>query len=68
MLDFIKDSKGVFYITDVKNFTYDEYEKIRYLSFKQQDPKERSKSKQALKDKAIITAKCSLCKAGYARH
>lgn len=31
VLDFIRDSKGEFYMTDIKNFTFDEYEKIRYL-------------------------------------
>lgn len=68
VLDFIKDCKGNYVLTDIKNFTFDEHEKIRYLKFKDEKPEERSKSRQALIQKAQITASCSLCKAGYAKH
>ena len=29
VIDFIKNAQGVFVITDVKNFTFDEYEKVQ---------------------------------------
>lgn len=68
VIDFIKNAQGVFVITDVKNFTFDEYEKVRYLQHKNQNPYERSLDQLILKQKASITATCSLCKAGHQRH
>jgi hypothetical protein len=32
VIDFIKDNKGLYWICDVKNFTFDEFEKVRYLA------------------------------------
>lgn len=34
VIDFIRDAKGNYWMTDVKNFQFDEFEKIKYLAIK----------------------------------
>lgn len=67
VIDFIKNTKGLFVLTDIKNFTYDEHEKVRYLRHRSQDPQTRSQEQRMLREKAAVTATCSLCKAGHQR-
>lgn len=66
VIDFIKDSKGNYWMTDVKNFTFDEYEKVRYLKLHAfQSPDERKQSQSETRSKTAATHKCTLCQLPY---
>eukprot|EP00347_Sterkiella_histriomuscorum_P013368 403364979 len=65
VIDFIKDYKGVYYLTDVKNFTFDEFDKIRYLHLKNENPIIRQQNRIELMQRACMTQKCQLCQQKY---
>ncbi|CDW71659.1 UNKNOWN [Stylonychia lemnae] len=68
VVDFIKDSQGNYYLTDLKNFTFDEFEKIRYLRIKHENPSVRLQNRQQLLERACLTYKCSLCLQKYQKN
>ena len=55
VLDFIKDAEGTFWVTDLKNFTFDEFDKVVYLRLKQGDRKEE------IMNRTMATLRCCLC-------
>jgi hypothetical protein len=48
-------------MTDVKNFKFDEFDKVKYLHYKDTTLEERWSEKMDIWDKNSNVAKCNLC-------